>query len=127
MSQTHLCLTSCPDETVMRLCVHLIQKPTLYGIISICRSEPTCVTCDLSEVLWSSRYYYSNCTHFNAYVSPPPYAATNSGITHYILECKGPGLPLAGMVYNYDDSTQFINYKHTTCLYHLFHFKLLIP
>lgn len=59
------------------------------------RSEPTCVTCDLSEVLWSSRYYYSNCTHFNAYVSPESHTATNSGITHYILECEGPGLPLA--------------------------------
>lgn len=58
------------------------------------KREPTCVTCDLSDVLWSSRYYYSNCTYFDAYMNPPPYAAS-TGITHYILECKGPGLPLA--------------------------------
>lgn len=33
------------------------------------RLEPQCITCDLGGVLWSSRYYYSNCTHFNALVS----------------------------------------------------------
>lgn len=35
------------------------------------KSEPQCITCDLSDFLWSSRYYYDdvNCTHFNALVS----------------------------------------------------------
>lgn len=33
------------------------------------RFEPQCITCDLGEVLWSSRFYYSNCTHFDASVS----------------------------------------------------------
>lgn len=28
-----------------------------------------CITCDLGDVLWSSRYLYGNCTHFNAVVS----------------------------------------------------------
>ncbi|XP_055593286.1 dipeptidyl peptidase 4 [Uranotaenia lowii] len=70
-----------------------IVKDPVYDELK--RSEPTCITCDLSEVLWSSRYYYSNCTHFNAYVSPPSRIASDDGITHYVLECKGPGLPLA--------------------------------
>lgn len=34
------------------------------------RPEPQCITCDLGEVLWSSRQYYINCTHFNALVRP---------------------------------------------------------
>lgn len=33
------------------------------------RLEPQCITCDLGDVLWSSRYYYSNCTHFSAMVT----------------------------------------------------------
>ena len=61
------------------------------------RSEPQCITCDLGEVLWSSRYYYSNCSYFNAYVSPEMSSmSTETGINYYILECLGPGLPLAG-------------------------------
>ncbi|XP_055628528.1 inactive dipeptidyl peptidase 10 isoform X2 [Toxorhynchites rutilus septentrionalis] len=70
-----------------------VVKDPVYDELK--RSEPSCITCDLSEVLWSSRYYYSNCTHFDAYMSPPPHMASISGITHYVLECKGPGLPLA--------------------------------
>lgn len=31
--------------------------------------EPQCITCDLGKVLWGSRYFYSNCTHFHALVS----------------------------------------------------------
>ncbi|XP_063236972.1 inactive dipeptidyl peptidase 10 [Bacillus rossius redtenbacheri] len=55
------------------------------------RLEPQCVTCDLGDVLWSSRYWYANCTHFSASVSP------SGGVAYYVLECEGPGLPLAGV------------------------------
>nr|XP_012223652.1 PREDICTED: dipeptidyl peptidase 4 isoform X4 [Linepithema humile] len=56
--------------------------------------EPLCVTCDLGEVLWSSRFYYTNCTHFGASVSPPINDDTQG---YYVLHCEGPGLPLAGV------------------------------
>lgn len=59
------------------------------------RAEPTCITCDLSDVLWGSRYYYSNCSFFEAFVSSQPFVSQHVAINHYILECKGPGLPLA--------------------------------
>ncbi|XP_066594146.1 inactive dipeptidyl peptidase 10 isoform X2 [Prorops nasuta] len=58
------------------------------------RLEPLCVTCDLGEVLWSSRFYYTNCTHFGASVSPPAETALQG---YYVLYCEGPGLPLAGV------------------------------
>ncbi|XP_076291931.1 A-type potassium channel modulatory protein DPP6 isoform X2 [Lasioglossum baleicum] len=58
------------------------------------RLEPLCVTCDLGEVLWSSRFYYTNCTHFSASVSP---AVADNGQGYYVLHCEGPGLPLAGI------------------------------
>lgn len=59
------------------------------------RTEPQCITCD-SEVLWSSRYYYDNCSHFGAYIAPQSSISTDAGVDYYILECRGPGLPLAG-------------------------------
>lgn len=59
------------------------------------RTEPQCITCD-GEVLWSSRYYYDNCSHFGAYVAPQSSISTDAGVEYYILECRGPGLPLAG-------------------------------
>jgi hypothetical protein len=59
------------------------------------RTEPQCITCD-GEVLWTSRYYYHNCSHFGAYVAPQSSISTNAGVDYYILECRGPGLPLAG-------------------------------
>lgn len=59
------------------------------------RTEPQCITCD-GEVLWSSRYYYDNCSHFGAYVAPESSISTDTGVDYYILECRGPGLPLAG-------------------------------
>lgn len=46
--------------------------------------------------MWSSRYYYENCTHFGAYVAPQSSIASDAGVDFYILECRGPGLPLAG-------------------------------
>lgn len=58
------------------------------------RVEPQCITCDLSEFLWGSRYYYSNCTHFNALISP---GTDHSGMRYYALHCDGPGLPFACM------------------------------
>ncbi|PSN56674.1 hypothetical protein C0J52_00051 [Blattella germanica] len=58
------------------------------------RLEPQCVTCDLWEVLWSSRYWYTNCTHFTASVSP---GNVSGSMSYYVLECEGPGLPLAGV------------------------------
>lgn len=61
----------------------------------ITRTEPQCITCG-SDVLWSSRYYYENCTHFGAYVAPQSSIASDAGVDFYILECRGPGLPLAG-------------------------------
>ncbi|XP_033209762.1 inactive dipeptidyl peptidase 10 isoform X2 [Belonocnema kinseyi] len=56
--------------------------------------EPLCITCDLGEVLWSSRFYYINCTHFGASVNPP---TADSGAGFYVLYCEGPGLPLGGV------------------------------
>lgn len=61
------------------------------------RTEPTCITCDLGEALWSSRYYYSNCSHFDAFLAPKNSVATSSGISFYILDCQGPGLPVSGV------------------------------
>ncbi|KAI4504853.1 hypothetical protein M0802_000403 [Mischocyttarus mexicanus] len=58
------------------------------------RLEPLCVTCDLGEVLWSSRFYYTNCTHFGASVSPAKTVDTQG---YYVLYCEGPGLPLAAV------------------------------
>lgn len=61
----------------------------------VTRTEPQCITCG-GDVLWSSRYYYENCTHFGAYVAPQSSIASDAGVDFYILECRGPGLPLAG-------------------------------
>lgn len=51
----------------------------------------------MGDVLWASRYYYINCSHFDAHVTPMSSIATELGINFYILECQGPGLPLAGV------------------------------
>ncbi|XP_070069464.1 dipeptidyl peptidase 4 isoform X3 [Drosophila takahashii] len=58
--------------------------------------EPQCITCDLGDDLWSSRYYYTNCSHFEAFITPVG-VATIYGIEFYILECQGPGLPVSGV------------------------------
>ena len=39
------------------------------------------------------RFYYTNCTHFGASVSPP----VDDKEGYYVLHCEGPGLPLAGV------------------------------
>lgn len=67
--------------------------------------EPVCITCDLGDVLWSSRYYYINCSYFDAFVSPSSSIATDFGVENYILECQGPGLPLAGNYYAFSSAT----------------------
>lgn len=46
------------------------------------RSEPHCITCETSAALWGSRLYYSNCSHFDAMVSPMSLA----GCQYYILK-----------------------------------------
>lgn len=68
---------------------------TYFSSDLITRTEPQCITCG-GDVLWSSRYYYENCTHFGAYVAPQSSIASDAGVEFYILECRGPGLPLAG-------------------------------
>lgn len=60
------------------------------------RTEPQCITCESSETLWRSRDYYSNCSHFEAYVAPKSSITTDAGVDYYILECRGPSLPFAG-------------------------------
>lgn len=56
--------------------------------------EPQCITCDIDNLLWSSRRLYSNCTYFEAYLSPTSSIATDYRIEHYALECQGPILPV---------------------------------
>ncbi|CAH0556834.1 unnamed protein product [Brassicogethes aeneus] len=58
------------------------------------RLESHCITCDLGDFLWSSRYLYGNCTHYSALISP---RHQSSNASYYILQCEGPGLPLSGM------------------------------
>lgn len=75
---------------------HKVKK--LFFIPSTClfrRTEPQCITCD-GDVLWSSRYYYDNCSHFGAHIAPQSSISSDAGVDYYILECRGPGLPLAG-------------------------------
>lgn len=55
-----------------------------------------CFNSSDGEVLWSSRYYYDNCSHFGAYIAPQSSISSDAGVDYYILECRGPGLPLAG-------------------------------
>ncbi|XP_015515915.1 inactive dipeptidyl peptidase 10 isoform X1 [Neodiprion pinetum] len=71
--------------------LYVVQDPTTEEPR---RLEPLCVTCDLGGVLWSSRLYYTNCTHFGGSVSP---FSESGGQGFYVLHCEGPGLPLAGV------------------------------
>ncbi|XP_075992085.1 inactive dipeptidyl peptidase 10 isoform X1 [Anticarsia gemmatalis] len=56
------------------------------------REEPRCLTCELA--VWPARLHYANCSYWSAVFSPP---RAKLGITHYVLECRGPGPPLAGL------------------------------
>lgn len=60
------------------------------------RMEPQCITCDIENTLWSSRRLYSNCSYFDVYLSPSSSIATDYRVEHYVLECQGPTLPVAG-------------------------------
>lgn len=59
------------------------------------RMEPQCITCDIDSIAWSRRLY-TNCTYFEAYLSPMSSIATDYRIEQYVLECQGPILPVAG-------------------------------
>lgn len=61
--------------------------------------EPQCITCDIDSIAWSRRLY-TNCTYFEAYLSPMSSIATDYRIEHYVLECQGPILPVAGKSYS---------------------------
>lgn len=60
------------------------------------RTEPLCLTCDIAIKIWSTRLYYENCSYFEAFVAPQSSIATDKGVDFFILECRGPSLPLAG-------------------------------
>lgn len=60
------------------------------------RMEPQCITCDIDSLLWSSRRLYKNCSYFDVYLSPSSSIATDYRVEHYVLECQGPTLPVAG-------------------------------
>ncbi|XP_014274528.1 inactive dipeptidyl peptidase 10 isoform X2 [Halyomorpha halys] len=64
---------------------HLFAVGTPQGGQSAAR--PVCITCNNTKRL------YDNCTYFNAYLPPPPYP--DNGIRRYVVECQGPGLPVA--------------------------------
>ncbi|KAJ6649253.1 Inactive dipeptidyl peptidase 10 [Pseudolycoriella hygida] len=82
------------DKKPGQIHLYIVKDPVSDDVR---RSEPLCVTCDLGDVLWTSRYYYINCSHFDAFVSPLSSIATEIGVDYYILECLGPGLPLSGV------------------------------
>ncbi|GBP23129.1 Inactive dipeptidyl peptidase 10 [Eumeta japonica] len=56
------------------------------------REEPRCLTCE--HAVWPARLHYANCTFWRAVFAPP---IPGQGVTHYVLECGGPGPPLAGL------------------------------
>ncbi|CAB0018129.1 unnamed protein product [Nesidiocoris tenuis] len=51
------------------------------------KASPQCITCGAVKLK------YENCTHFTAYLPPPPYTR----VSRYIIVCEGPGLPIAGV------------------------------
>ncbi|XP_031617317.1 inactive dipeptidyl peptidase 10 isoform X1 [Contarinia nasturtii] len=61
------------------------------------KMEPQCITCDIENTLWSSRRLYRNCSYFDVYLSPLSSIATDYRVEHYVLECQGPTLPVAGV------------------------------
>ncbi|KAL1123723.1 hypothetical protein AAG570_001496 [Ranatra chinensis] len=63
------------------------------------RTQPECITCDLNHYLKHSAHLYTNCTYFSAFIPPLLF---NDGVTRYVLECDGPGLPVAGVHNSYD-------------------------
>ncbi|KAK9510675.1 hypothetical protein O3M35_005411 [Rhynocoris fuscipes] len=51
-------------------------------------TTPKCLTCHNQDP------FYENCTYFTAYLPPPPYI---KGVLRYVVECEGPGLPVASV------------------------------
>ncbi|XP_047544358.1 inactive dipeptidyl peptidase 10 isoform X1 [Vanessa atalanta] len=77
--------------------VYVVRDPSYGGGSNSVRAraereEPRCLTCELA--VWPARLHYANCTFWSATFSP---AKPKLGITHYVLECMGPGPPLAGL------------------------------
>ncbi|XP_058801842.1 inactive dipeptidyl peptidase 10 isoform X3 [Phymastichus coffea] len=66
------------------------------------RVEPYCVTCEIGDLQWNSRLYYTNCSYFGASVNPPlgdeaAQPRDDEEFGYYVLYCNGPGLPLAAV------------------------------
>lgn len=76
------------------------------------RMEPQCITCDIDSLLWSSRRLYKNCSYFDVYLCPSSSIATEYRVEHYVLECQGPTLPVAGKS----------NYIHLYSLFFIFQY-----
>ncbi|OWR49175.1 dipeptidyl aminopeptidase protein 6 isoform 1 [Danaus plexippus plexippus] len=77
--------------------VYVVRDPSYGGASNSVRAraereEPRCLTCELA--VWPARLHYANCTFWSATFPPPK---PKRGITHYVLECRGPGPPLAGL------------------------------
>ncbi|XP_063529706.1 inactive dipeptidyl peptidase 10 isoform X2 [Cydia strobilella] len=77
--------------------VYVVQDPSYGGGSNSVRAraereEPRCLTCELA--VWPVRLHYANCSYWSAAFAPPK---PSVGITHYVLECGGPGPPLAGL------------------------------
>ncbi|XP_014250064.1 inactive dipeptidyl peptidase 10 isoform X2 [Cimex lectularius] len=83
--------------------LYVVKNPK-NGRAPLSKATPMCVTCD------HSTHRYDNCSYFNAYLPPPPYT---KGISRYIVECLGPGLPLAG-VHTWFNHTILIEKLYTT-------------
>lgn len=60
--------------------------------------EPKCLTCKAMQLLSTAKQHFENCTHFSAYFNPRNISDTNSK-GKYVLQCNGPGLPVAGIFY----------------------------
>ncbi|CAG9099852.1 unnamed protein product [Plutella xylostella] len=56
------------------------------------REEPRCLTCE--PAVWPARLHYANCSFWRAKFAP---SRKGVGVRHYVLECGGPGPPLAGL------------------------------
>ncbi|XP_031763771.1 inactive dipeptidyl peptidase 10 isoform X1 [Galleria mellonella] len=77
--------------------VYVVRDPSYGGGSNSVRAraereEPRCLTCELA--VWPARLHYANCSYWRATFSPPK---PRVGISHYVLECGGPGPPLAGL------------------------------
>lgn len=77
--------------------VYVVRDPSYSGGSNSVRAraereEPRCLTCE--PAVWPARLHYANCSFWKAKFAP---ARPGVGVTHYVLECGGPGPPLAGL------------------------------